>query len=301
MPGSMTLVPPPSGNILEPPRPAPAIDAPSDRSATGSVRAPATSGEGTGLSPQPQSRGSAPSGADKLPSGIGSAALRTAAVKGDPTAEFEVAVRFADGRRVSQDLTAAAEWFERAAKQGLVPAQFRLGGLSEKGLGVKKDLDAARRLYSAAAQAGHAKAMHNLAVLHAEGIDGKPDYATAARWFRKAADYGVVDSQYNLGILYARGIGVEPNLAEAFKWFTLAARDGDTESVKKRDDVGARLDQATIASARAAAQAWVPETQPETATQVKTPPGGWDAASAPATTTRRTASENKGPRLPQQQ
>jgi len=122
--------------------------------------------------------------------------------------------------------------------------------------------------------------MHNLAVLYAEGVDGKPDYQTAAKWFRKAADCGVSDSQYNLGILYARGIGIEPNLAEAYKWFALAAREGDKEAAKKRDDVGARLDQSSLMAARVAARL-VSRAQPETATQVKVPAGGWDAAAVP--------------------
>ena len=219
-------------------------------------------------------------GADKLPAAIGGA-LRTAAAKGDPAAEFEIAQRYAEGRGVPQNFAEAAEWFERAAKQGLVPAQFRLGGLYEKGLGVKKNLDTARRFYLAAGEAGNAKAMHNLAVLYAEGIDGKPDYQTAAKWFRKAADHGVADSQYNLGILYARGIGVEQNLAEAYQWFALAAREGDKEAAKKRDDVAcASRSSRSLTAAQAAVQAWTPEPQPEAALQVKAPPGGWDTAAA---------------------
>jgi localization factor PodJL len=217
---------------------------------------------------------------EKLPAAIGGA-LRAAAAKGDPNAEFEIGQRFADGRGVPQNLTEAADWFDRAAKQGLVPAQFRLGGFYEKGFGVKKDLDVARRLYTAAAEAGNAKAMHNLAVLYAEGIDGKPDYATAARWFRKGADYGVTDSQYNLGILYARGIGIETNLAQAYKWFALAARDGDHEAASKRDDVGGRLDQQALAAAKLEMQSFTPLEQPESAVQASVPAGGWDAA-APA-------------------
>jgi localization factor PodJL len=223
---------------------------------------------------------------DKLPTTIGSA-LRAAVAKGDPTAQFEIAQRYAEGRGMPQNFTEAAAWFERAAKQGLVPAHFRLGGLHEKGLGVKKDLDAARRFYLTAGEAGNAKALHNLAVLYAEGVDGKPDYPTAAKWFRKAAGYGIADSQYNLGILYARGIGVEQNLAEAYKWFALAAREGDTESAKKRDDLGGRLDDRSLKAVHAAVQTWAPEPQPEAATQVKTPPGGWDAAAATSPAPKR--------------
>jgi localization factor PodJL len=217
---------------------------------------------------------------DRLPGTIG-VVLRAAAAKGDPAAEYEIAQRYAEGRGVPQNLADAADWFDRAAKQGLAPAQFRLGGFYEKGLGVKKDLDAARRLYSAAAEAGNAKAMHNLAVLYAEGIDGKPDYQNAAKWFRRAADYGLTDSQYNLGILYGRGIGTEPNLAEAYKWFTLAARDGDKDSAAKRDDLGGRLDQRSLAAAKLAAQAWTALEQPAAATQAAIPAGGWDNVAAP--------------------
>jgi localization factor PodJL len=143
---------------------------------------------------------------------------------------------------------------------------------------VRKNADAARRYYTAAGEAGHAKALHNLAVLHAEGIDGKPDYPIAALWFRKAAVYGVSDSQYNLGILYARGIGVEQNLAEAYRWFALAARNGDQDSAKKRDDVATRLDPQSLQMAKQAVDAFTAEPQPESATQVKSPPGGWDAS-----------------------
>ena len=219
---------------------------------------------------------------DALPPQIGSRTLRTAAAKGDAAAEFEVALRYAEGRGVPQDLAKAAEWFDRAANKGVAPAQFRLAGLYEKGLGVPKNLDTARRLYLAAAEAGNAKAMHNLAVLNAEGVDGKPDYPTAAKWFAKAASYGVGDSQYNLGILYARGIGVQPNLPEAYKWFALAARDGDKESARKRDDVATRLDQQSLAAAKLAVQNWMPQPQPDAAVQVKPPAGGWDDAAAPA-------------------
>ncbi|HEY4855082.1 MAG TPA: hypothetical protein VIH98_00195 [Xanthobacteraceae bacterium] len=219
--------------------------------------------------------------ADKLPSVFGTT-LRTAAAKGDASAQYEIAVRYAEGRGVAQNLTEAVEWFERAAKQGLAPAQFRLGGLYEKGLGVKKNLDTARRFYAAAGIAGNAKALHNLAVLYAEGIDGKPDYQTAARWFRKAADYGVTDSQYNLAILYARGIGVEQNLTEAYRWFALAARDGDAEAAKKRDELAIRLDPQSLTAVIQAVNAWTPQQHPEGAEQVKTPPGGWDHAAVSA-------------------
>lgn len=263
-----------------------AATVPDGRSGAGAARDPTAA-----LSRPPQTNDPAPparppgaASTDQLPESIGGPALRVAAAADDPAAEFEVAVRYAEGRGVAQNFEEAARWLERAASRGLAPAQFRLGSLYEKGQGVAKDLEAARRLYTAAAAKGNGKAMHNLAVLHAEGIDGKPDYPSAARWFRMAAEHGVADSQYNLAILYARGIGVEQNLAESYKWFSLAAQHGDNDAAKKRDDVASRVDPQSLAAARMAVQTWTAEPQPDEATTVKAPPAGWDAA-GPAPTT----------------
>ena len=78
--------------------------------------------------------------ASELPPAIGGAKLRSAALAGDAAAEYEVAVRFAEGRGVPANLKQAAHWFERAAAKGLAPAQFRYASMLEKGQGVKKDL-----------------------------------------------------------------------------------------------------------------------------------------------------------------
>jgi localization factor PodJL len=219
-----------------------------------------------------------PAGA--LPTSIGGPALRAAAAAGNPAAEYEIGIRYSEGRGVPANLEIAVQWFERAANKGLAPALYRLGSLYEKGQGVKKDLEKARQLYISGADKGNAKAIHNLAVLYAEGIDGKPDYRTASQWFRKAADKGVADSQYNLGILYARGIGVDQNLAESYKWFALAAQQGDQDAAKKREDVAARLDQQSLVAAKLAVQTWTADPPPDEAMNVKAPPGGWDSAQA---------------------
>ena len=229
---------------------------------------------------------------DTLPSAIGGVALRAAAIAGDMSAQYEIALRFGEGRSVPRNERQAAYWLELAAKQGLAPAQFRLGGYYERGIGVKKDLAAARDLYLAAAAKGNAKAMHNLAVLYADGVNGRADYHTAALWFRKAADRGIADSQYNLAILYARGSGEPQNNAEAYKWFALAAKQGDVEAANKRDEIAAQLDEATLAAADLVVKTWKPELQPDEAIKVKTPPGGWDAAIQPAKPKPRTKAAN---------
>jgi localization factor PodJL len=227
--------------------------------------------------------------AEKLPDAIGGPALRAAALKGDPTAAYEIGLRYAEGKGVASNFDEAAKWYDRAAQAGVVPAIFRLGTLYEKGLSVKKDADIARRYYMQAAERGNAKAMHNLAVLDADGGGKGANYKSAAQWFRKAADRGVADSQFNLGILYARGIGVEQNLAESFKWFSLAAAQGDADSAHKRDDIAKRLDAQSLAAAKLAIQTFTPEPQPDDAISVATPAGGWDSAPVQATTAKPAA------------
>ncbi|MEY9181413.1 localization factor PodJL [Bradyrhizobium sp. USDA 326] len=248
--------------------PAPAAAPPASSDVTGALSG--TSRAKLGLVQVPPS--------ERLPDGIGGPALRTAAMKGDATAAYEIGVRFAEGKGVATNYDEAAKWYDRAAQAGVVPAIFRIGTLYEKGLGVKKDADIARRYYTQAAERGNAKAMHNLAVLDADGSGRGANYKSAAQWFRKAADRGVADSQFNLGILYARGIGVEQNLAESYKWFSLAAAQGDADAAGKRDDVAKRLDPQSLAAAKLAIQTFSAEPQPDDAVNVATPAGGWDTA-----------------------
>jgi localization factor PodJL len=259
---------------------------PIPQAAAAPVAAPITAADITGTIPQ-ISAASTPNRKlaliqippeEKLPDGIGGPVLRTAALKGDPSAAYEVGVRYAEGKGVAANYDEAAKWYDRAAQAGVVPAVFRLGTLYEKGLSVKKDIDIARRYYLQAAERGNAKAMHNLAVLDADGGGKGANYKSASQWFRKAADRGVADSQFNLGILYARGIGVEQNLAESFKWFSLAAAQGDADSVRKRDDIAKRLDAQSLAAAKLAIQTFTPEGQPDDAVNVTSPAGGWDVA-----------------------
>ncbi len=186
--------------------------------------------------------------------------LQAAAQRGDARAQFELGVRYAEGRGgLSRDLKLAAQWLAKAAEQGVATAQYRLGSLYEKGLGVERNAEHARSLYEKAASAGNARAMHNLGVLFVQNGDGWPDYASAAAWFRKAAEYGVRDSQFNLAVLYARGMGVEQNLMQSYMWFAVAAAQGDPEAAKKRDEVAARLDAHGLATARAMAEAFKPK------------------------------------------
>ncbi len=185
---------------------------------------------------------------------VGTPALRTAAAKGDPKAQFIVGSHYLERR----DFARAAEWFEKAAKRGLAVAQYRFGTLHERGRGVPRNAKEALKWYEKAAKAGNVKAMHNLAVLLTNGQGGRTSYADAARWFLSAARHGLRDSQYNLAVLYQRGLGVLKDEEEAYKWFGIAARIGDADAARLRDSLKSRLDKATLRRLDREIASWKP-------------------------------------------
>lgn len=193
--------------------------------------------------------------AEMPPALIGPNSLRLAAKNGDPSAEFEVAARFAEGRGVTQDFKQANTWYSRSAQRGFAPAQYRLGTLYERGIGAKADVARAKIWYGRAAEQGHVKAMHNLAVLNA-GREQSADYAAAVHWFTQAAERGLADSQFNLGVLYESGLGLQRDLKQAYHWLSLAARTGDKEAARRRDQVRMKLDEADAATADEAVNGW---------------------------------------------
>ncbi len=227
-----------------------------------------------------------------LPAAIGPEALRAAAVAGNPTAQYEIAHRYATGKGVKKDMGKARVWYQKAAARGFAMAQYRLGTLYEKGQGVKKDLASARNWYKRAAGKGNRKAMHNLAVLNAEGgINGnKPDFKKAAQWFRKAAELGLTDSQFNLAILSERGLGVPQSRIDAYKWFSLAARNGDKDATNRLETIANQMDSKTLVKARLAVKSWKPAPVNLSANRIAIPAGGWQNARA-VTSANATLSE----------
>ncbi len=213
------------------------------------------------------------------PEALGALSLRQAASGGDARAQYVIALRYAQGQGIAQDLTEAAHWLERAASAGLAPAQYRLASMYERGQGVTKDLGKARSWYGAAAVKGNVKAMHNLAVSASAG--DQADYVLAAKWYGTAAGYGLADSQYNLGILAEHGLGMPKNLTAAYEWFALAAKNGDAEAAKRRDLVKAQLDAKTLATADQTVKSWQPKPAIAEANEVAQPEDWTAQAEAP--------------------
>ncbi len=233
----------------------------------------------------PASASVPPASPAAAPSGNPVEDLLARAKTGDSAAQFELAAVYAADASAPRNLALAVQWYEKVAGQGHAIAEYRLASLYEKGHGVAKDLGRAKELYQRAAEKGNIRAMHNLGVIAAEGSEGKPNYTGAALWFGKAAGYGIKDSQYNLAVLLARGLGVTKDLVRSYTWFAIVAAAGDEEAARKRDEVATRLTSSELATAKAAAAAFVPRTPDREANEPASPPlsaGTAKAAPPPA-------------------
>ena len=108
-----------------------------------------------------------------------------------------------------------------------------LGVLYGAGDGVPQDLTAAHDWYLKAAEQGFGDAQFNLAVLYYNGQGVEMDMNRAARWFTRAAEQGDANAQINLGVMYFEGQGVERDPRAAHMWFTLAATLSEDEALRQ--------------------------------------------------------------------
>lgn len=217
---------------------------------------------------------------------------RKAAETGQPEAEFDLGVLYAQGLGVARDLTQAEQWYRKAADQGNAEAEFALGQMYSLGWGVPRDeADAMRWFqmangpdtdgpptdwslivgygqpqdqkqaaywYQMAAEKGHAEAQYNLARLYSAGKGVPHDDEKAARWMRASASQGYAPAEARLGSRYAEGRGMDRDNRRAYFWLTLAWLHGEKSVEKERAEVGARLAPEVAAATEKAAQNWKP-------------------------------------------
>ncbi|HUX19247.1 MAG: tetratricopeptide repeat protein [Acidithiobacillus sp.] len=94
--------------------------------------------------------------------------LQERARAGDPVAQFNMGVKYAEGIEVQQDYLEAARWYGAAADQGDAPAQFNLGLMFYQGMGLPKDLRYAYELFSLAAAQGDSRAQAGMTAVLGE-------------------------------------------------------------------------------------------------------------------------------------
>lgn len=184
--------------------------------------------------------------------------FRPLAKRGHLSAQFFLALMYAEGQGVAQDEKEAARWYRLAAQQGLAAAQFSLGVLYKHGRGVPQDYQEALRWITLAAEQGDADAQVSLGTMYHAG-DGVPqDDQKAARWYLKAAEQGDAVGQAKLGLLYEQGLGVPRDSVQAYKWLNLAALQGSDEASQLRDHLGKTMTPLQITEAHKLAREWKP-------------------------------------------
>ena len=87
---------------------------------------------------------------------------KKAAEQGDAAAQYNLGLRYLDGRGVAKDGMEAARWLRKAAEQGNSNGQSELGYMYESGKGVANDEVEAARWYQKAAAQGNTNAMRRL-------------------------------------------------------------------------------------------------------------------------------------------
>jgi eukaryotic-like serine/threonine-protein kinase len=150
---------------------------------------------------------------------------RLAANQGFARAETNLGDMYFYGRGgLRQSSSDAASWYLKASQQDWPDAQYRLGYMYEKGIGTDKDVQRAVQLYQSAADHGYAEAQNLLGILYATGGDGlKEDDKQALAWYQKAADQGFAKAEKNLGDMYFFGHGIDKDNKQALTWYQKAA------------------------------------------------------------------------------
>jgi hypothetical protein len=164
-------------------------------------------------------------------------ALRQKAAAGDALAQNKVGLTYLTGfyssedphkagLHLTKDEARAAQWFRKAAEQGLPEAQNQLGAMYLHGRGVPKD------------------------------------YTQALAWFVKAAEQGYPEAHAQLGAVYFadRG-GVAKDNVEALKRLTIAStlETGDLKSsyAAFQERIAKEMTPTQVAEAKRRAQEWL--------------------------------------------
>ncbi|MET0866979.1 MAG: caspase family protein [Pseudorhodoplanes sp.] len=120
----------------------------------------------------------------------------------------------------------------KAAKMEHLVALHNLGVMHKTGKGITRDLSAAREFFGRAADAGFPASLHEIGNLYLEGAGAPRDYQKARFYFEKAVEAGVVMSYANLGNMYLYGRGVPINKTKACELYRQGSTLGDETASK---------------------------------------------------------------------
>lgn len=188
-------------------------------------------------------------------------ALKSKAETGEAQAQADLAKLYVAGEVVTNDYSAAANWYRKSAEQGNAAGEGGLAELFEAGRGVKKDMAEAFKWYRVAAAHGNIGAQYALGFHYESGSGVPQDQAEATKWYRMAAEQGDALAQYDIGQRCDLGIGIGADPVEALKWFFLASAQGQVDSMKRVRAMKDKMSRDQIAEAKRRADAFVPQTR----------------------------------------
>ena len=136
------------------------------------------------------------------------------------------------------------------AELGSVTAQYNLGIKYDNGRGVPKNDKTAVKWYTKAAEQGDADAQFNLGVKYDFGEGVLENDKTAVKWWTKAAEQGHAKAQFNLGVKYYNGEGVLSSNVKAYMWFNLAAFNGYENASNNKDIISKQMTNEQIGRAQ---------------------------------------------------
>ena len=146
---------------------------------------------------------------------------------GHAAAQYSLGKLYEQGEgTVQPDHAAAVRWYSAAAVQNLPAAQNNLALMYAKGRGVPQDVKRALELWRSAARLDYPWAQYNLGLAYFQGKGTKRDEKAALGWIRRAADGGLAEAQFIMGLLYRDGLIVAEDRGRAMTWYTRAAEQG---------------------------------------------------------------------------
>jgi TPR repeat protein len=157
--------------------------------------------------------------------------FRKAAEAGDATAQYNLALIYGRGNGVPQDYKESVRWLTAAADQNVTPALLDLGAFyMHPPDGSAADVDRGIAHYQRAADLGSARGQAMLGNIYSNGVKGKPDFERAVKWYTLSVEKGDRDGEFGLGVRYVLGEGVAVDLAQARRLFKAAADQGQGDA-----------------------------------------------------------------------
>lgn len=152
--------------------------------------------------------------------------LKRLAHYGNAKEQCELGLEYYNGNIISEDISKAIYWFEKAAKQEDEIAMYYLGEIY---FNEDKYKDSSKAVYwwRKAAEIGQIDAQGCLAQSYYDGDGIKRDVSKAIYWYEKAAKQGDESAMNDLGIIYYNEYKDSPN---AVYWWQKAAENGDIDA-----------------------------------------------------------------------